>query len=55
MQLLVELHREGATIRMVTHDDRFAGHAERAVHLFDGKVVEEESSQAYHKSPITSH
>jgi putative ABC transport system ATP-binding protein len=40
MQLLAELHREGATICMVTHDDRFAGHAQRAVHLFDGRVVE---------------
>lgn len=39
MQLLAELHGEGATICMVTHDDRFAGHAERAVHLFDGRVV----------------
>jgi putative ABC transport system ATP-binding protein len=42
MQLLSELHRDGATICMVTHDDRFAGHAQRAVHLFDGRVVEEQ-------------
>jgi putative ABC transport system ATP-binding protein len=41
MQLLNELHREGATICMVTHDDRFVGHAQRAIHLFDGKVIEE--------------
>jgi len=41
MELLSELHREGATICMVTHDDRFAGHAERAVHLFDGRLVAE--------------
>jgi len=41
MQLLGELHREGATICMVTHDDRFAGHAQRAIHLFDGKIVEQ--------------
>ncbi len=41
MELLRELHREGATICMVTHDTRFARHAERAVHLFDGRVVEE--------------
>jgi putative ABC transport system ATP-binding protein len=41
MQLLRELHREGATICMVTHDDRFARHAERTISLFDGKVVEE--------------
>jgi putative ABC transport system ATP-binding protein len=41
MKLLQELHSEGATICMVTHDPRFAAHAERQVHLFDGKVVAE--------------
>ncbi len=41
MDLLRDLHREGATICMVTHDPRFAKHAERTVHLFDGRVVEE--------------
>jgi putative ABC transport system ATP-binding protein len=41
MKLLQELHAEGATICMVTHDPRFAAHAERQVHLFDGKVVAE--------------
>jgi putative ABC transport system ATP-binding protein len=42
MELLQKLHREGATICMVTHDPRFAAHAQREVHLFDGKVVAEE-------------
>src|SRR6201991_523554 len=41
MKLLQELHADGATICMVTHDPRFAAHAERQVHLFDGKVVAE--------------
>jgi putative ABC transport system ATP-binding protein len=41
MKLLQELHSEGATICMVTHDPRFAAHAERQIHLFDGKVVAE--------------
>jgi putative ABC transport system ATP-binding protein len=45
MQLLRELHQEGATICMVTHDSRFARHAERTIHLFDGRVVEEEAVQ----------
>jgi putative ABC transport system ATP-binding protein len=47
MELLRELHREGATICMVTHDPRFARHADRQVHLFDGRIVEEsvESSE----------
>ena len=38
-----DLHKEGATICMVTHDPRFAKHAQREVHLFDGKVVAEEA------------
>src|SRR6202167_4870967 len=42
MELLQNLHRESATICMVTHDPRFAKHADREVHLFDGKVVAEE-------------
>ena len=41
MDLLRELHRAGATICMVTHDPRYARHAERSIHLFDGRVVEE--------------
>src|SRR5438270_2928838 len=41
MELLRGLHREGATICMVTHDPRFARHAERKIHMFDGRVVEE--------------
>ena len=46
MELLRELHRGGATICMVTHDARYARHAERSVHLFDGKVVEERQLSA---------
>jgi putative ABC transport system ATP-binding protein len=42
MELLDELHRDGATIAMVTHDPRFARYAKRSVHLFDGKIVEDE-------------
>ena len=42
MGLLDELHKEGATICMVTHDPRFARYAARSIHLFDGRVVEEE-------------
>ena len=41
MDLLRQLHREGATICMVTHDSRFAKHADRQIHLFDGRVVED--------------
>ncbi len=50
MDLLRDLHRQGATICMVTHDPRYASHADRTVQLFDGRVVEEGESVA--KSPI---
>src|SRR5262245_11854218 len=45
MGLLRDLHREGATICMVTHDPRFAKHADRTVHLFDGRVVEDAENE----------
>ena len=41
MDLLRDLHRQGATICMVTHDPRYARFAERNIHLFDGRIVEE--------------
>ena len=41
MELLRELHRAGATICMVTHDPRYARHADRSIHIFDGRVVDE--------------
>lgn len=41
MQLLRELHDEGSTILMVTHDPRYSKFAQRTIHLFDGQVVEE--------------
>jgi putative ABC transport system ATP-binding protein len=46
MGLLRELHQEGATICMVTHDPRYAQHAEREIHLFDGRVVDQEAYAA---------
>jgi len=41
MDLLRSLHREGATICMVTHDPRYAEFADRSIHLFDGRIVDE--------------
>ncbi len=41
MDLLSQLHKQGTTICMVTHDPRYADFADRTVHLFDGRVVEE--------------
>lgn len=45
MTLLTELHAEGATIIMVTHDPRYADRAERTVQLLDGRIVREERPQ----------
>jgi putative ABC transport system ATP-binding protein len=46
MELLRDLHQAGSTICMVTHDARFARHADRTVHLFDGRVVDEAADHA---------
>jgi putative ABC transport system ATP-binding protein len=42
MELLRNLHKSGSTIVMVTHDARFARNADRTIHVFDGRVVEEQ-------------
>ena len=46
MALLSELHQEGATICMVTHDPRYARCADRVITLFDGRIVEEKIQEA---------
>ena len=45
MALLAELHAAGATICIVTHDPRFAEHAQRIVHLLDGCIVDEATAR----------
>ena len=45
MELLRELHLDGATICMVTHDPRFARYAQRTVNLFDGRIVDESEAE----------
>ena len=45
MNLLRELHAEGSTILMVTHDPRYSAYAERTIHLFDGHITDEETKQ----------
>ena len=45
MELLRDLHRDGATVCMVTHDPRYARHADRTVQLFDGRIVETQAAQ----------
>ncbi|HZT30371.1 MAG TPA: ABC transporter ATP-binding protein [Bryobacteraceae bacterium] len=46
MNLLKDLHRNGATICMVTHDPRYARFADRTIKLFDGRIVEESVESA---------
>ena len=41
MQLLTQLNQEGTTIIMVTHNEHDAQMAQRTIHLFDGKIVEQ--------------
>ena len=46
MELLRKLHEDGATIFMVTHDDRYVRHAKRTIQLFDGRVLEDKVQDA---------
>jgi putative ABC transport system ATP-binding protein len=41
MGLLAELHNQGATLCMVTHNPDYARRATRQIHLFDGRIVDE--------------
>ena len=45
MNLLRELHEEGSTILMVTHDPRYSAYAQRTIRLFDGRVLDEEENE----------
>jgi len=55
MELMRDLHREGATICMVTHDPRFSRFADRTIHLFDGRIVDEDAdSPETHPAGLTS-
>lgn len=49
IDLLKELHADGATICMVTHDPRYAHIADRNVYLFDGKTASEGDEESLHE------
>jgi putative ABC transport system ATP-binding protein len=55
MDLLVSLHKKGATICMVTHDPRYARYAQRTVQLFDGRIVEESTKSAGSVSEVSQY
>jgi putative ABC transport system ATP-binding protein len=54
MELLEELHREGATIVMVTHDPQLAARAQRNVHVIDGQVVDINSEPQGNRAMATA-
>lgn len=41
MQLLTELHRQGNTVVMVTHEDDIAAYAQRVIRMRDGQILED--------------
>ena len=53
MSLLRELHAEGATICLVTHDQRYARDSQRTIHLFDGKIVNGQPANS--QTPVLTH
>lgn len=56
MQLLEQLHRNGATLCMVTHDPAFACRAQRTVHMLDGRIVDEDTfERRRHEQDIRKH
>jgi putative ABC transport system ATP-binding protein len=50
MELLEDLHRDGATIVMVTHDPDLARRAQRSVHVMDGQAVDIVEEPRFHRS-----
>ena len=48
LELLEDIHREGATIVMVTHDPELAARAQRNVHIIDGQVVDLAEDPRFH-------
>ena len=52
MDLLAALHEQGSTIVMVTHDPRWAEHADRQVSLFDGKITDDRRLHAVETASV---
>lgn len=51
MDLLKEVHKKGNTIVMVTHDEKIAKHAERIVHMVDGRIDSDTATKSDKKKP----
>ena len=52
MHLFEDLHQEGRTILMVTHDDAIAGYASREIVLRDGKIISDDSRSTQLLRPL---
>jgi len=52
MNLLKELHREGRTIILITHDEHVANHAERIIHIQDGNILSESGNTQPEPKPL---
>ena len=56
MELFVELHRQGMTVVLVTHDPNIAAYAERVVSFSDGVIVSDETkAKDGHASDRSTH
>jgi putative ABC transport system ATP-binding protein len=54
LELLEDIHREGATIVMVTHDPELAARAQRNVHIIDGQVVDLAEDPRFHPAQVAT-
>lgn len=52
MELLRQLHAEGHTIILITHDEHVAAHAHRIIHIQDGKILDDRNDTA-HAGPVS--
>lgn len=54
LEILQDLHREGHTIIMVTHDPNIAATASRVIEIKDGRIIKDERQQPYqHQQKLT--
>ena len=54
LEILQDLHREGHTIIMVTHDPNIAATASRVIEIKDGRIIKDERQQPYqHEQKLT--
>ncbi|MGF1902519.1 MacB family efflux pump subunit [Aliivibrio sifiae] len=55
MNLLRELHQQGHTIILVTHDPKIAASAERVIEISDGEIVSDRTSENNNNTTLNEH